>query len=381
MPPKKAIYLDHQASTPAFEKVVEAMLPFWREAHGNPHSAEHSVGWAANKTLENARGKVAEMIGALPSEIAFTSGATEANNLAIYGLATGSVEQIVTTAIEHASIQETAIRAADERGLKHIVAPVDESGFVDLAELKRMLNDKASLVSIGLVNNEIGTIQKLSEISEVARSSGALLHTDAAQSPFAIDLGKLADLVDAASFSGHKMGGPMGVGAFYASARLHTALAPRQHGGGQEFGLRSGTVPVPLCVGLATAAEIVSDNSFDEKRAHMRACRGVFLGTLEAMQVEFEINGAEEPSRHPGNLNIRFTGVDSQDLILSIQPNVAASTGSACSGGKVDASHVLLALGLSDGEASSSLRISFGPSTHFDEVEMAAKILARGIQE
>ena len=367
------IYLDHLASTPLDPAVRAAMLP-WLEAGaaGNPHS-EHAAGWRAAKAVETAREAVATLIGARPAEIVFTSGATEANNLALFGLAE-SVEQVIVSAIEHPSVLEPA-RALSARGLRVEELPVAASGRVDLAALEARLGQGPALVSIMAANNEIGTLQPLAEIAALCRASGALLHSDAAQllSTQACDVGALG--VDLLSLSGHKLYGPAGIGALYLRRGLR--LRPRAFGGGQQGGLRPGTLPVALCVGLGEACRLAAARAVEDRRRIARLRERLFARLSGAVPAIRRNSPAEDCL--PGCLNVSLPGVDAAELLLAL-PELAVSTGSACSSAEGGPSHVLLAIGRSAEEAHGSLRFGLGRTTSEAELEEAVAQLSAALR-
>lgn len=377
---KLTIYLDHQASTPAFPKVLEKMQPFWSEFHGNPHSSEHSVGWAAHKAIQDARSKVAGLLGVDHDEILFTSGATEANNLAIKGIGSSMLKNkkrnvILIGATEHKCVLESASATSRTQGFTVKQIPVDKAGHIRLDELSNLLSEDVLLVSVALVNNEIGTIQKLDEISVSCRNAGAILHSDFAQAPSAVMLRQYADLADLVSLSGHKFGGPMGIGALYVSRELKGSLEPLFDGGGQEWGIRSGTLPLPLCVGMGAAAEFYASKAGADCRNRVAYLRDVFVRELTSSPHSIEVNGDALERRHPGNANLRFVARDASEIIQRLQPVIAASTGSACSSGFIEPSHVLKAIGLSLDEARASIRFSFGHSNTLDDAHQAVEAI------
>lgn len=374
------IYLDHQASTPILPTVRAAMQPFWADFHGNPHSSEHSTGWTANKATESSRTKVANFIGADPDEIIFTSGATEANNLAIKGLCIPKQRQsqrktILVSATEHKCVLESAAYVAQTTGCSVLEMPVDRKGLIDLDELRDMLTEEVLLVSVALVNNEIGTVQDLASISALCRDAGAILHSDFAQAPSAVRLLDYADLADMVSLSGHKFGGPMGVGALYVSRELQDRIEPLFHGGGQEGGMRSGTLPLPLCVGIGAAAEFHTSEAGAVMRARVASLRDLFVNKLQSSRDHIRLNGDKLASRHPGNANLRFEGQVADEILQRLQPIVSASTGSACSSGIAEPSYVLSAIGLTSDEAQASIRFSFGHTNTSDEALTAAEAI------
>ena len=256
----KTIYADYQATTPVDPRVVEKMAPYWQDSFGNPHSSDHIVGWKAAKTVDQAKSSIANLIGADPDEIIFTSGATEANNLALFGLArraSPGQRRILVGATEHKCVLAAARALAARENFTVEQIPVDGEGFIDLEVLSNRLDETTLIVSIMAVNNEVGTIQDIPRIAEIVASRGVLLHCDAAQGACALDMSRLADYADLISLSGHKMYGPQGIGALYIRRDIQSSVEPIIYGGGQQSDLRSGTVPVPLCVGMAAAAEIL----------------------------------------------------------------------------------------------------------------------------
>ena len=371
------IYMDYQATTPADPRVVEAMQPYWSALYGNPHSADHAFGWSADAAVERARGHIAALIGADPDEIVFTSGATEANNLAVLGMARASPvtrKRIVVSAIEHKCVLAAARAAADE-GFEVITVSVGADGIVDPRAIAGVLDDRVALVSVMAVNNEIGTVQPLSEIAALCTSVGAVFHTDAAQALNALPIDVAALDVDLMSLSAHKAYGPKGMGALFVRRGLRVRPKPIIHGGGQEGGLRSGTLPTPLCVGFGEACRILaSERDGDVQR--MRVLHDRFLAELSKSVPGLKVNG-DQASRHPGNLNLLFPSIDASLLLQHLHPNVAASTGSACTSGQPEPSHVLRAIGLSSEDANASIRFGFGRFTTQDEVDYAAAMVAR----
>lgn len=371
----KAIYLDHQASTPLSPASLAAMIPVLSDAYGNPHSMDHAIGWAAADTVEAARAKVADAIGALAEEVVFTSGATEANNLAILGIAEGAGRPgpVVVSAIEHKSVLAAA-RSLAASGRELRVVPVDPSGRLDMRALDEALTDEVVVASIGLVNSEIGVVQDLASVAELCRNRGVPLHTDATQALAWRGLDVEALGVDFASVSAHKVGGPQGIGALFVAGPAGDRIVPVLHGGGQEGGLRPGTLPTALCVGFGAACEALPDE------AEVGRWRAVTERLLDGMVAAFagtELNGTSDP-RHPGNLNLRLPGVDAEQLVARAQPWLALARGSACTSGIPEPSHVLRAIGLSAEAAAQSVRLSTGPATTPEEVDLAIEILREG---
>ena len=298
------IYADYQATTPVDPRVLERMLPFWGGSFGNPHSNDHIVGWKAAEAVRESLTSVASMIGADPDEIVFTSGATEANNLALFGLARRapvSRRRILVRAIEHKCVLAAAGALEEFEGFTVETIPVDRKGFVDLDVVRKMLDDSVLVASIMAVNNEVGTIQDLSEIAGMLARYGVAFHCDAAQAPCAMDTAHLAEYADLISLSGHKIYGPQGIGALYIRRDLHSGMEPIIYGGGQQNGLRSGMVPVPLCVGMSAAAEIVLAEGHRE-RPEVAELRDLFVNLLSDSEFKVGNNGPVGKWRHPGNV-------------------------------------------------------------------------------
>lgn len=379
---QKTIFLDFQASTPLHEKAMTMMMPYFIENFANPHSNDHILGWQSNQAVKVARNKIAKSIGADADEIIFTSGATEANNLAIKGLQrflrVHKKNKIITSSIEHKCVLASLEYLKDE-GFDVVYLRPNEEGIITPETLQAEIDDKVGLVSIMLVNNEIGTIQPISELCKVAHSSGALFHTDAAQSPVFMKL-NVNDLgVDMLSLSSHKAYGPKGIGALFIQRDTKGSMSPIIHGGEQEDGLRSGTLPTALCVGFGEAFYQISRTveANDEK---LKSLSNLFFSELKKTIPEIEINGSLI-MRHPGNLNIRFPGYKSQDFLQSLQPQIAASAGSACNSGTEEPSYVLDALGLGREVASECIRFSFGIYQDFKEISEATRIISDTYQQ
>jgi cysteine desulfurase len=383
MTPSKPIYLDHHATTPCDPRVVAAMQPYWSDDFGNPASTSHAFGWRAEAAVENAREEIARAIGAAdPREIVFTSGATESDNLALQGVlrARGFAgAQLVTAASEHPAVLDTA-RALASQGAALSVLPVDAGGRVDPADVARALTRDTALVSVMAANGEIGALAPLAEIAAVCAVRGVLLHSDAAQAVGKIALNVEAFGIDLLSISAHKLYGPKGIGALYVRRRRRSgeriALAPLVHGGGQERGMRSGTLPAALIVGFARALSLAVAEQPAEA-ARLGALRDRLLARLRQSTADVELNGAASP-RLPGNLSVAFAGADADALIARL-PELALSTGSACSSAKPEPSHVLLALGLPLARIKASLRIGLGRFTTEAEVDLAADRIAEEV--
>lgn len=372
------IYADYQASTPIDPRVLTAMTDYWRGAYGNPHSSDHVVGWRAAQLVERAAQTTARLIGADADEIVFTSGATEANNLALMGLARRAPQgrnRILVSAIEHKCVLETARALAEREDFIIETIPVDRDGFVTIDTLRDMLDETTLAASVMAVNNEIGTIQDIAAVSEALKPHGTLLHCDAAQAPCAMDTNRLAQYADLISLSAHKFYGPQGIGALYIRRALQPEVEPLIRGGGQQNGLRSGTVPVALCVGMAAAADAAMRPEQSQERQRIAYLRDLFVSLLQASGICVEVNGHWGNHRHPGNANLRFVGRNAADILSVVQPRLAASTGAACASGITEPSHVLRAIGLSAEDANASARFSFGRFSARHEIENAATLL------
>jgi cysteine desulfurase len=374
----RPIYLDYQATTPTDPRVVEAMLPYFSERFGNPHSIHHRLGEEAEAAVETARGQIAALIGAEPREIIFTSGATESNNLAIKGAARfhkARRPHLVTLVTEHKCVLESCRRMESE-GVEVTYLPVKGNGVVDLERLRAAVTERTALVSVMAVNNEIGVIQPLAEIGPLCREKGAYFHCDAAQAAGKIPLDVEAMSIDLMSISGHKLYGPKGIGVLYVRRRPRVRLEPLIDGGGQERGLRSGTLPAPLCVGLGVACAIAAEEMAEEG-ARLATLRRNLLDGLHARLDGLHVNG--DPVMHiPGNLNVSFDGVEAETLMAAL-PELALATGSACTSASVEPSYVLRALGLPDARAASSLRIGLGRFTTEEEVDIAVERIAAAV--
>ena len=375
---QESIYADYQATTPVDARVLEKMAPCWAGSFGNPHSSDHVVGWRASKTVREAAESVAALIGADADEVIFTSGATEANNLALLGLARRAPDgrnRILISEIEHKCVLGAARALAENHGIFVETISVDRDGFVDFEALEERVDESVLLVSVMAVNNEVGTIQDIPRIAELLATHGIVFHCDAAQAPCAMDVSDFAAHADLVSLSAHKFYGPQGIGALYIRRDLKDSIEPMIYGGGQQEGLRSGTVPMPLCVGMGVAAEIVASGEAKEERKRVAGMRDAFILLLESGEFPITINGPIGQWRHPGNANVCFDGVDAQDILGVLQPRLAASTGAACTSGIPEPSHVLRALGLSDAQSEASIRFSFGRFTTREDIENAARLV------
>ena len=377
----ETVYADYQATTPVDPRVLEAMAPFWSETFGNPHSGDHVMGWRGAQAVEDAAAAVGALIGADGAEITFTSGATEANNLALLGLARRAPygrDRILVGATEHKSVLGAAGAAAGIEGLTVETIPVDSSGALCLDALRGMLDEHVLVVSAMAVNNEVGTVQDIPAIADLLRPRGILLHCDAAQAPCAVDMGRIASHVDLLSLSAHKMYGPKGIGALFVRHGMHDRLEPLIYGGGQQGGLRSGTVPVPLCVGMGAASEIMRFAGASE-RSRVGRLRDAFVALVIESVPEVALNGPPVARRHPGNANVRIAGLHGQDVLAALQPGLAASTGAACASGITEPSHVLVAMGFSETEAASSARFSFGRFTTERDIQESCRLFGAAV--
>jgi cysteine desulfurase len=375
--PNRPVYLDNQATTRCDPRVVSAMLPCFTEHYGNPHSVEHVMGTEAEAAVEDARGRVAALIGADAKELVFTSGATESNNIAIKGAARHALRsgnerrRIVTVATEHKCVLESVGDLAAE-GFEPVFLAVRPDGLLDLDALREALTVPTLLVSVMAVNNEIGVIQDIPALAAIAKQAGALFHTDVAQAVGKIPLELTGWKVDLASISGHKIYGPKGVGALYVRRRPRVRLAPLFSGGGQERGLRSGTLPAPLVVGLGEACRLAQAEMAEEAE-RLAALRERLLDRLRTELPGIVVNGSEQ-ARIPGNLNLTFPGATANDLMARV-PDLCVSTGSACSSAAIEPSYVLRAIGLTDDAAARTLRIGMGRFTSAADVDYAAAAL------
>ncbi len=374
------IYLDNQSTTAMDPRVLDVMLPYFTTKFGNPHSRSHFYGWEAEEATELAREQVANLIGANSKEIIFTSGATESNNIAIKGIARfygAKKKHIITLVTEHKCVLD-ACRHLEEEGFRVTYLPVMKNGIVDLKILEDAMTEDTMLVSIMAVNNEIGVIQPLKEIGNICRKYGAFFHSDIAQAFGKIPI-KLDDLqIDLASISGHKIYGPKGVGALYVRKKPRVRLTPLFNGGGQERGMRSGTIPTPLAVGLGKAAEIAA-NEMEKDYAHVKSLFDRFLNKITSSASEIYLNGDKE-KRYPGNLNLSFAYIEGESMILAIK-DLAVSSGSACTSTSLEPSYVLRSIGVDEALAHTSIRFGFGRFTTKEEIDYAAELLLSKIDK
>ncbi|MBM3584910.1 MAG: IscS subfamily cysteine desulfurase [Alphaproteobacteria bacterium] len=372
------VYMDYQATTPCDPRVVQSMLPYFTEKFGNPHSRSHKYGWEAEEAVEHARGQVAALIGADEREIVYTSGATESNNLALKGLAAfykDRKDHIITTRTEHKCVLDSC-RHLEQDGIKVTYLPVKPDGLVDLDVLAQAITDRTLVVSIMAVNNEIGVIQPIAAIGKLCRERGVFFHTDAAQAVGKIPMDVEAMNIDLMSISGHKIYGPKGIGALYVRRKPRVRLKALIDGGGQERGMRSGTLPTPLCVGLGEACAIAQVVMAAENERLRRLQRRLYEGIVKAIPDVF-VNGDLE-HRIPGNLNLSFAYVEGESLLMAIK-DVAVSSGSACTSASLEPSYVLRALGVDEELAHTSIRFGIGRFTTEAEVEFAIETVLKHV--
>jgi cysteine desulfurase len=377
MTPHFPIYMDYGATTPCDPRVVDAMIPWLREHFGNPASRSHAWGWEAEEAVEKARAQVAELIGADPREIVWTSGATESNNLALKGAAhfyQGKGRHLITVKTEHKAVLDT-MRELERQGFEVTYLDVQPDGLLDLDRFRDAIRPDTILASVMFVNNEIGVIQDIPTIGQICREKGVLFHVDAAQATgkVAIDLKTLP--VDLMSLASHKTYGPKGIGALYVRRKPRVRLEPQMHGGGHERGLRSGTLPTHQCVGMGEAYRIARLEMAQDLEKARRLQKRLLDGLLEIEQVF--VNGSLE-HRVPHNLNMSFNFVEGESLIMGIK-GIAVSSGSACTSASLEPSYVLRALGRSDELAHSSLRMTIGRFTTEEEIDYAVATIKRNV--
>jgi cysteine desulfurase len=372
----KTLYFDYQATTPVDRKVLEEMLPFFCENFGNPSSSDHFIGWEANKAFNKARSSIGENLGIDSDQIIFTSGASEANNMVISSFCESeSIKTILYSPIDHKSTIEPIKSCLPKRVVQKI--SINHDGLVNLNELEARAKEGPCLISLCIVNNEIGTIQPFKEIFQIAQKTRSIVHFDAAQAPCVLDLSQIIVNADIVTFSGHKVYGPKGVGCMIFQREIKPHLRPLIRGGGQQEHLRSGTIPVPLCIGFAKALEIFKQSPYE--RDKIRELRNLFFQKLKKAFPFIELNGPPLDQRHPGNLNIRFCGYDARELLAVMQPLLAASMGSACNSGIPEPSYVLRETGLTREEAQSSIRFSLGRYSKITHIEEAILIIKESL--
>ncbi|KAI8139289.1 pyridoxal phosphate-dependent transferase [Fennellomyces sp. T-0311] len=402
-PEGRPIYLDVQATSPMDPRVLDAMIPYMTEIYGNPHSRTHQYGWETEKAVENARAvsdlesglishwivvyslvgfqqEVAKLIGADPKEIIFTSGATESNNLSLKGVARfykNKKRHIITTQIEHKCVLESC-RTLQEEGFDVTYLPVQNNGIVDLKLLEEAIRPDTAIVSIMMVNNEIGVTQPVAEIGKLCRSKKVFFHTDVAQAAGKVPIDVNAMNIDLASISGHKLYGPKGIGAIYVRRRPRVRLEAIMSGGGQERGIRSGTVPAPLVVGLGEACRISAQElEYDHERISRLADR--LITGIQANVEAVTRNGDPEKS-FPGCVNLSFAYVEGESLLMALK-DIALSSGSACTSASLEPSYVLRALGADDETAHSSIRFGIGRFTTEEEIDFVVNKVSQHVQK
>jgi len=381
-PMKLPVYMDYHATTPVDPRVLDAMLPFYRESFGNASSTSHSFGWEAKKAVDAARDRVAALIGAGTDEIFFTSGATESNNLALKGVfeLSGGKIHIITQQTEHKSVLSVC-RYLEKKNCRITYLPVDSYGRVSTAELENSITDDTALISIMFASNEVGTIQPIGEIGRIAKSRRILFHVDSAQAAgkLPVDVEQLG--IDLLSFTAHKMYGPKGIGSLYVRKKNpRVRLAPLFHGGEHEDGLRSGTLNVPAIAGFGSACEIAA-SEIKEESVRLKDLRGCLLALLEASVGgdSMRLNGHSE-ERLPGNLNVSFKGVEAEPLLMAVNQKLAVSTSSACTSRNTDPSYVLKAMKVPKEYMHGAIRFGLGRFTTREEVEWAAGYIGDAVK-
>jgi cysteine desulfurase len=377
--PHLPIYIDYGSTTPCDPRVVDAMVPWLYEHYGNPASRSHAWGWEAETAVEKAREQVATLVCADPREIVWTSGATESNNLALKGAAhfyQDRGKHLVTVKTEHKAVLD-AMRELERQGFEVTYLDVKEDGLLDLNLLKDSLREDTTIVSVMLVNNEIGVIQDISTIGALCREHGILLHVDAAQATGKVDIDLQSLPVDLMSFASHKTYGPKGIGALYVRRKPRVRLEAQMHGGGHERGMRSGTLPTHQIVGMGLAYELAR-LEMKEELPRIRKLRDRLLHGLDSLDQVF-ING-HLTQRVPHNLNMSFNFVEGESLIMGIK-NLAVSSGSACTSASLEPSYVLRALGRSDELAHSSMRMTIGRFTTQEEIDQAISTIQENVEK
>ena len=373
------VYMDNNSTTPCDPRVVDAMLPYFTEKFGNAASRNHAFGWQAEEAVENAREQVAELIGASPKEIIFTSGATESNNLAIKGVASmyrKKGNHIITCVTEHKAVIDP-LKRLERDGWNVTWLAVDPDGRVDPRQVREAITDQTVLVSIMVANNEVGTIQPIAEIGAICKEKGVLFHTDAVQAAGKIPLDVQTMGIDLLSLSGHKMYGPKGVGALYVRRKdPRVRLDAIQDGGGHERGMRSGTLAVPLIVGLGAAAEIARREMPEESTRLLNLRERLRQGIMGQLD-HVEVNG-HPTERLPGNMNLSFGFVEGEGLMMGIK-DIAVSSGSACTSASLEPSYVLKALGADDERAHSSIRFGIGRFNTEEEIDFVIRDVVRAV--
>jgi cysteine desulfurase len=374
------IYLDYQSTTPTDPRVVEAMMPYFTQKFGNPHSRSHAFGWEAEAAIEDAREQVARLIGASEKEIIFTSGATESNNMAIKGVGRfykDKKNHIITLNTEHKCVLDSC-RHLEQEGFEVTYLTVQSDGLVDLQQLKAAIKPNTLLISIMAIHNEIGVIQPLEEIGKICRANDVLFHTDAAQAFGKIPLDVEKMNIDLMSISGHKIYAPKGIGALFVRRRPRVRMEALINGGGQERGMRSGTLPTPLVVALGEAAKIAG-MEMESEAARITRLADKFTGAILDSIPEVFLNG-NRTKRWAGNINLSFAHIEGESMIMAIK-DLAVSSGSACTSASLEPSYVLRSLGLSEELAHTSIRFGIGRFTTEAEIDAAIEIVKRSIDK
>lgn len=374
------MYLDMQATTPMDPRVVDAMLPFMTEQYGNPHSRTHMYGWEAERAVEEARAQVAALVGADPREVVFTSGATESNNLAVKGVASfykDKKRHVITTQTDHKCVLDSC-RWLQQHGFDVTYLPVQRNGLVDMEALEAAIRPDTALVSVMAVNNEIGVVQPITEIGALCRKNKVFFHTDAAQAVGKVPLDVDSSCIDLMSISGHKLYGPKGIGALYVRRRPRVRLEAQMSGGGQERGLRSGTLPTFLAVGLGKACEVAAAEMQADAAHVRRLASRLYEGVTSALP-GVVLNGDAE-KRYWGNVNLSFAYVEGESLLMGLK-EVAVSSGSACTSASLEPSYVLRALGVEEDMAHTSIRFGLGRFTTATEVDRAVALTVAHVRK
>lgn len=376
----RPLYLDMQATSPVDPRVLDAMLPFYLHRYGNPHSRTHLYGWESDLAVESARARVAALVGASPKELVFTSGATESNNISVKGVMhfyRDKKRHVITTQTEHKCVLDSC-RHLQQEGFDVTYLPVGPDGIIDLDRLRSAIRPDTGLVSVMAVNNEIGVIQPMEEIGRICKEFGVPFHTDAAQA-----LGKIPIDVDKwnvslMSLSGHKIYAPKGIGALYMRRRPRIRVEPQMNGGGQERGIRSGTVPTPLVVGMGAACELaMKEMEYDHRR--ISALQERLLNGIRGKIDGVVVNGSME-RRYTGNLNLSFAYVEGESLLMGLK-EVAVSSGSACTSASLEPSYVLRALGVEEDMAHTSIRYGIGRFTTEEEIDRAVELTVQQVEK
>lgn len=376
----RPLYLDMQATTPVDPRIFDAMIPFYQSQFGNPHSRTHLYGWESESAVEHARSQVASLIGASPKEIVFTSGATESNNISVKGVMhfyKDKKKHVITTQTEHKCVLDSC-RHLQQEGFDVTYLPVESDGLIGLEKMRAAIRPDTGLVSVMAVNNEIGVVQPMEEIGAICKEYNIPFHTDAAQAlgKIPIDVNKWN--VSLMSLSGHKIYGPKGIGALYLRRRPRIRVEPQMNGGGQERGIRSGTLPTPLAVGMGAACELaMKEMEYDTKR--VSALQERMLNGIRGRLDGVVVNGSME-RRYPGNLNLSFAYVEGESLLMGLK-EVAVSSGSACTSASLEPSYVLRALGVDEDMAHTSIRFGIGRFTTEAEVDRAVELTVRQVEK